>query len=220
MKHIGSISEIIERAKRALAIESDTKLAEHLEMGRTTLANWKKGKGEAALMALSKLADQQGWALDWLLRGIGPRGIGLTAHVDEFAYVPLLPIEVSAGGGAFGGDETQRPEVHLAFRRDWLRHNHLAAEHLCAVQVRGNSMEPTLRRGDTVLINLQDQRLADGELLVVRIGLDGGVVVKRAALTATGSWALRSDNQLAATDYLVSGETAILGRVVWVGVTL
>ena len=87
------------------------------------------------------------------------------------------------------------------------------ADHLTCVRAAGDSMEPTIRDGDLVVVD-QDQRVAvENQLFVLRIR--EGVVVRR--LRRIGDhWSLASDNP-AHVSRPVAADDRIVGRVAWCG---
>ena len=86
-------------------------------------------------------------------------------------------------------------------------------DHLTCVRAAGDSMEPTIRDGDLVVVD-QDQRVAvDNQLFVVRTG--AGVVVRR--LHRMGDhWNLVSD-KLGRLSRPMAADDRIVGRVAWCG---
>ena len=60
------------------------------------------------------------------------------------------------------------------------------------ITVSGESMEPTLGNGCSILVNLASRRQRVGRLFVVRT--DDGLIVKRAGRDDAGAWQLVSDN--------------------------
>lgn len=99
-------------------------------------------------------------------------------------------LEAAAGSGALDLVETVTGYVY--FRVDWLRKHQIKSEEYSVVGVTGESMEPTLPDGCSILLDHGRTELRDGAILVVRT--DDGVVVKRAGMTASGTWALTSDH--------------------------
>ena len=68
-----------------------------------------------------------------------------TVAADEFITVPRLPLDASAGPGAFSAEEISFDSFR--FSRRWLREMGLEGADLSAIRVEGDSMEPTLRSG-------------------------------------------------------------------------
>ena len=109
---------------------------------------------------------------------------------DDGDFVGVSELATAAGGGAVVEDE--RITGRLKFRRDWLDQHGLAARHCRVIQVLGESMEPTLVDGCSILVNLARQRRRDGRIYVVRT--EDGLIVKRAGKDRAGAWQLVSDN--------------------------
>lgn len=130
--------------------------------------------------------------------------------------VPRLDVAASAGPGTFAGDEPTRS--HLAFDSAWLRRLAPDARQLSMIEVRGDSMAPTLADGDEILVDCGDaaQRLRDG-IYVLR--MDDALLVKRLSLNPAGvGISISSDNPAypswPACD---PSEVDIVGRVIWAG---
>jgi hypothetical protein len=148
-----------------------------------------------------------------LLGGRGPDAPPSAGAVE----VPRLDIGASAGPGAFAGDEAAR--AHITFDPQWLRR--LAPgdpARLSIITVAGDSMEPTLRDGDEILVDRGDaaERLRDG-IYVLRI--DDALLVKRVALNpAERRLSIGSDNPAyPGWPDCATGSVDIVGRVVWAG---
>ncbi|MEJ2458882.1 MAG: S24 family peptidase, partial [Novosphingobium sp.] len=88
--------------------------------------------------------------------------------------VPRLTVGASAGQGAFPGAEEAFDALRFSVR--WLRAMGLQADALSTIAVTGDSMEPTLRDGDEILVDRRVGTLRDG-IHVVR--LEENLLVKR-----------------------------------------
>lgn len=128
----------------------------------------------------------------------------------EWIDVPRLPLGASAGGGAVALEE--QPVGAFRFASRWLREQGLDPAMLSAIAVAGDSMEPTLRDGDEILVDRTPRPLRDG-IHVVR--LDDSLLVKRVDTGRPGTIALRSDNKAYEPIELSPGEVQVIGRVVW-----
>jgi phage repressor protein C with HTH and peptisase S24 domain len=134
----------------------------------------------------------------------------------------LLPVKrtvvrASAGPGAFGGDERQKP--YFAFDERWLRNlTGSAASKLSIIRVEGDSMAPTLSAGDDILVDLGDtmERLRDG-IYVLRA--DDVLVVKRLAIHPAGRRVTVQSDNPAYPDWPDCDIDAVhcIGRVIWAG---
>ena len=141
--------------------------------------------------------------LNELLSLLSPRGDALT---DERALAQpaasggrdvsaARPVEVrelaaTAGGGALVDTETVTGSVW--FRRDWLDRHGLDPNQCSVIQVVGESMEPTLDDGCSILVDRAHRRRRVGRLFVVRT--EEGLIAKRAGTDDDGNWLLVSDH--------------------------
>ena len=109
---------------------------------------------------------------------------------DDSDYVGVCELAGAAGGGAVV--EHERITGRVKFRRDWLARHGLAAGDCRVIQVLGESMEPVLVDGCSILVNQASRRRRVRRIFVVRT--DDGLVVKRAGKDSAGAWQLVSDN--------------------------
>lgn len=124
--------------------------------------------------------------------------------------IPRLPLQASAGPGATVGEEDAIGSFRFSQR--WLRDQGLQPGRLSAIAVGGDSMEPTLRDGDEILVDQNLRSLRDG-IHVVR--LDGVLMVKRLATSRRGRLVLISDNAAYPPVECAPGDVEVIGRVVW-----
>ena len=128
--------------------------------------------------------------------------------------VELLEVASAAGVGAEVYDET--PIGLLWFRNDWLLSHSIDPEQSNIISVRGESMEPTLPDGCSILVDRKRREPQDGRIYVMRT--EEGLVVKRLGLDEEGRWEIRSDSpDWRATP--MSPEAEIVGEVRWSAVT-
>jgi len=102
----------------------------------------------------------------------------------------------------------------LRFSAAWLRAQGLDPAQVAAMAVAGDSMEPTLRDGDEILVDRRRRPLRDG-VYVLRRG--DSLLVKRVAASGAGRLLLISDNPAYPPIDLPAGEVVPIGRVVWKG---
>lgn len=107
------------------------------------------------------------------------------------ARIRKVKLRLSAGIVGFATEPEHEDENPIYFRRDWLAQRGYRPENLIAIRVKGESMEPKLYDGDTVVINTADAIPKDGEVFAVNY--EGEDVVKRLIRDA-GKWWLSSDN--------------------------
>jgi len=129
----------------------------------------------------------------------------------EWADVPRLPLGASAGPGALAADE--RPVGQLRFSARWLKAHDLDPAMLSVIEVEGDSMDPTLRDGDEILVDRTPRALRAG-IHVLRV--DDVLLVKRVE-RAGERLRLISDNRAYPEVDRPAGEVEVIGRVVWKG---
>ena len=128
--------------------------------------------------------------------------------------VDVVEFAAAAGGGADIDSESVRGLAWFA--RSWLDRHGLDATRCAIIRVRGDSMEPTLPDGCSILFDRDRRARRKRAIYVVRT--DGGIVVKRAARRGP-DWILASDNPaIEAEPWPADAET--IGEVVWVARTL
>ena len=144
----------------------------------------------------------------------GPAGDILALNgkntLGEWFDVPRLELGVSAGPGALGTGEDAIGVIR--FSRQWLRGSGFDPAMLSAVAVIGDSMEPTLRDGDEILVDRSPRPLRDG-IHVVRI--DAALLVKRLDVGLSDRLKLISDNHAYQPIEVARADADIVGRVVW-----
>jgi len=133
--------------------------------------------------------------------GKAPRG--------DWVEVPRLALGASAGPGALSADEQAIGAFRFSSR--WLRGQGLDPAMLSAIAVAGDSMEPTLRDGDEILVDRSPRPMRDG-IHVVR--LDDVLLVKRLDLGRPGQVTLISDNAAYRSIEVAPGDVQVVGRVV------
>jgi hypothetical protein len=126
--------------------------------------------------------------------------------------IPRLTVGASAGAGLATGEEAAFGAIRFSAR--WLRSMGLQADGLSAIAVTGDSMEPTLRDGDEILVERHVGALRDG-IHVVR--LEDSLLVKRIDAGRPGLILLLSDNPAYRPIECEAGQVQVIGRVVWKG---
>jgi hypothetical protein len=130
----------------------------------------------------------------------------------DWVDVSCLALGASAGPGALAVDE--RTIGAFRFSRRWLRQQGLEPRMLSAIAVDGDSMEPTLRDGDEILVDATPRPLRDGIHVVRTVG---ALLVKRLETGRPGLVVLKSDNPAYDPIELPLYEVEVVGRVVWKG---
>jgi len=208
------------------------RFADLLGLNINTLRGYEKGFRTPGADTISDLCQKTGASPEWILLGSGPVYAPTSAQtepsrpaaasptspepvaVDGLLMVPKVTARLSAGGGSF---ETGAEVRGLyAFRSDWLRAKG-TPDKMVLMEVSGDSMEPMLRNGDTVLIDKGQAEILAGK--VYGVGIEDTVVVKLVE-RLPGKLVLRSANPAyAPVEIDMSGDMAdvvrIIGRVIW-----
>lgn len=136
---------------------------------------------------------------------------------SSYVFVPKYEITASAGNGSVIHDESIVD--HLAFKRTWVTQSlGLDPTHLALIDVRGDSMSPTIDSGDLILLDTRKgEAMSEG---VYAINLNGSLLVKRIRLKLSGAIEVCSDNPRYQTETVTGKEAErlhVVGRVVWHG---
>lgn len=187
-----------------------------------TVTDWENGETKMIEGAnLIKVCNALEISPDWLIHGVedtvdlypGAQRV-VAADLSTSYQIPKVTLRLQAGITGFQTEPDRRDGGVQVIPRGWADRKGYDPAHLLAIQVKGESMEPTLYEGDTVVINLADKTPQDNAVFAVNYG--GEAVVKRMSRDA-GSWWLMSDNADQRKFYrrLCKGdECIIIGRVV------
>lgn len=145
-----------------------------------------------------------------------PEGGRLMIEEGDFVPIPAYDISASAGHGKLIQQENIR--YHLCFQRTWLsRVTSAPTGELAIIHVAGDSMDPTLRDGDTVLVDLTESYPRTDGIFV--IGYDDHLMVKRLRIDPVRQrLALISDNPLySIVEDIPPQALKVVGKVIWLG---
>jgi phage repressor protein C with HTH and peptisase S24 domain len=200
------------RIGEALNIRSQNELASNIGVNPSAITQARK-KGIIPDKWILQLYRKYDLNPDWVERGIGPAFINSSNAAEaEFRQVPKVKARLCAGGGSFEvGSEI---EGYYSFRKDWLSRKG-AAEKMVLLDIFGNSMEPELREGDTVLIDESQKDVLAGAVYAVGIG--DTIMVKRVEKHPKGL-VLLSDNTKYKPIYMENEDinrVRIIGKALW-----
>jgi phage repressor protein C with HTH and peptisase S24 domain len=196
-------------------------------LSQTTIANIESGrnKGSGDVVALARALKV---SPEWLAEGRGQkRSSNATNVIATFPDAPVSDDEVrikeykvhfSAGAGRHASFELVEESEPATYRRSWFQRERIKPENARRFKVSGDSMEPFLYAGDSVLVNLAENdpaQIRDGKVYAIRYGDD--LRIKRLFRRLDGTLTLRSDNPAYKDEdvppELAQEHIAIIGRV-------
>ena len=216
---------LYEAADKLRNLREPSAIARVLGISQQTLKNWET-RGISA-QGMIDAERSLGCSAVWLgtgrgemlgtgvARASGIRKVVTGGHTEpNFIGVRRVNLTVSAGVTGFRADEFEDEGSPFHVPEDWILQNGYMAEKLVAASISGESMEPTMSAGDTVIINTLDTTPADNKIFAVNF--DGQAVVKRMSKDF-GRWFLISDNhdqRRYHREECTSASCIIIGRVV------
>ena len=202
----------LKRVFEATGITSQTELASALNINRSAITQARK-KDSIPDKWILQLYRSFGLNPDWIETGSGQVSHKKTDSDSIFKNIPKVKARLCAGGGSFEvGSEI---EGYYAFRKDWLDTKG-AINKMVLMDIFGNSMEPEMKDGDTILIDESQRDVLAGAIYAV--GVDDTIMVKRLE-KHPNKLVLLSDNKDYSPIYLQGSEinsVRIIGKVIWV----
>jgi phage repressor protein C with HTH and peptisase S24 domain len=211
---------------------SADRLARTMGVSPSAFRKWLKGEAEPSRERLVALARATGVGVAWLADGEGPEpvfepasaarrrsgGRDTADEIDRSQFV-LLPGHPDATATGSSTSSASPSGPFLALRQDWVR-SILGVEpgRLMLESAIGESMAPTIRDGNMLLIDTTDQTFRNFGIYVLEI--NGSRLVKRVQRKHDGSLVLISDNtayQPDPVDKAAADQITVVGRVVWTG---
>jgi phage repressor protein C with HTH and peptisase S24 domain len=195
---------------------------------KSVVNQWLTGKIKSMDIRYALSIERElGFSHIWLMTGEGDRHhaplhgvkdampVRAAANDDaDFVQIQMVKLRLSAGITGFQTEPERRDGGTLGLRRSWIERHQLRPEHLIAIVVKGESMEPSLYEDDIVIVNTLDTKPVDGA--VYAFNYEGEAVVKRLTRDA-GQWWLTSDNPDQRKYYrkqCKGSECLLIGRVV------
>ncbi|MCF8719254.1 LexA family transcriptional regulator [Nitrospina gracilis] len=221
-----NFKETWRRVQEVTGFDRQTQLAEFLGIGPASVTNAKRADSFPSSWAL-KIGEKWGVNTDWILTGKGQKyskeGVRESheAFNDQdlsgFIFVPQYDVKAAAGNGI--DIQSEYVVDYLAFKKAWVKKKlNVSPGKLVLINVSGDSMEPTLKDDDLILIDTGIREFKKNALYVLNLG--GELQVKRIEYVPGGDLIIKSDNP-AYTPFTARGEQKdlliIVGQVVWFG---
>ena len=186
-----SFAKRFEEARERAGL-SIAQIANRLGISPQSVYLWQQGSIPKA-NRLSELADLLEVSLQWLVYG-NDEPHSMLDHQAGVVVVPQLNIEPSAGFGEYVENESDCVVKMIGLSMEWLKQALPGANYKSLVvhSVAGDSMEPTLKDHDFVLLDTSVNRVTRDGLYIV--GFDGLLFAKRIQIVPGRKLVLISDN--------------------------
>ena len=206
------IDVLMRRILDATGINSQSDLAKELEINRSGITH-ARNNNKIPDKWIVKLYRKFGFNPQWIETGIGNVFLHTQSANDiEFKYIPKVAARLSAGTGSFECEEDVTD--YLSFPTKWLSGKG-SANSMVAMEVFGQSMEPIIKEGDTVLIDQSQNTILAGAIYAV--GVEDTILIKRLE-KHPNKLVLCSDNRDYEPIYLKKeemDEIRIIGKDIW-----
>jgi len=212
---MNSFVEIVEEIKSIVSAEFDSKkifdkdVADVLGISQMNFATMKK-RNKVPFEALLDFCARKSISINWLLYGQSPES--LVEATNKFYMVKYFnDVNASAGGGSDEQCE-EIEELEIPEQFVFMLGGERELKNIEAINVSGDSMEPTFSYNDIVFINRSKTDLGRGGVFTIRT--EAGLFIKRVQKRLDGKLDIISDNQVYSTQTLDPQEVEVVGRVV------
>lgn len=234
------LADRIAEAREAVGL-NQSELARTLGVTPQAVQSWEADKSTPRGQRLEAIAKALSTTVDFLMTGKKPLfphntdGLQDGGHPqlesvlvwddqspleqDEISVPYFKEVELAAGTGRLSIEVDDRRR--LRFGRISLRNQGVQPENARCVSVTGNSMEPVLRHGTTVGVDVGNTRVIDGDMYAINHG--GQLRVKQLYRLPGGGIRLRSFNRDEHLDeeytpaMMEEQDISLIGRVFWSG---
>ncbi|VFQ42465.1 XRE family transcriptional regulator [Desulfoluna butyratoxydans] len=217
---------------------SQAGLGKKIGVTTTTVQNYEYG-GSPKGDVLVRMAEVLGCSLDWLLLGQGTHGGALAVegdgtfsaegvvgrnggeftvpvleepNTDNYNWVPMVEAELSAGGGSLMASERIRD--YYAFRKRFIANIATSPKNLVLMRVSGDSMDPEIRNGATVMIDLGRRKIKNN--CIFALGFEDTIIIKELERLPEGRVRIISKNRDEYPAYEAEANSLrIIGQVIW-----
>jgi len=205
---------VISKLKEILSVDNTNKkvfdkdVADALAIPQTTFATMKK-RNSIPFKEIMEFCANKRLSINWLFFD---QAIEMLEEETEkyFQVHYFTDVRASAGGGAFTFDENY--EVLSVDKRIMSNIVPSQSDQIEAINVDGESMEPTLQDGSIVFIDRTQNNINKDGIYIA--STTAGLFIKRIRQRVDGMIELISDNKAYSPEILSSEEVTIIGRVV------
>jgi phage repressor protein C with HTH and peptisase S24 domain len=204
---IAKLKEVIAEEKKVKKV-FDKDVAEALAIPQTTFATMKK-RNSIPFKEILQFCANKRLSINWLFFD---QAIDMLEEETErfFQVHYFSDVRASAGGGAFNFDENY--EVLSIDKTIMQSITPNLSKTIEAINVDGESMEPTLQDGSIVFIDREQRDINKDGIFVA--STTAGLFIKRIRQRADGMVELISDNKAYGSEIITADEIEIIGRVI------
>jgi len=212
---MNSFADIVEEIKSIISSELASKkvfdkdVAAVLGISQMNFATMKK-RNRIPFNELLDFCAKRSISINWLLYGQSPES--LVEATNKFYMVKYFnDINASAGGGSDAEIEEMQ-ELEIPEQFVFMLGGEKELKNIEAINVSGDSMEPTFSYNDIVFINRAKTDVNRGGIFTIRT--EAGLFIKRVHKRIDGKLDIISDNSVYTTQTLAPNELEVIGRVV------
>ncbi|MEN4045087.1 MULTISPECIES: LexA family transcriptional regulator [Sulfurimonas] len=212
---MNSFLDIVEEIKSIISDEVapkkvfDKDVAAVLGISQMNFATMKR-RNKIPFNELLDFCAKRSISINWLLYGQSPES--LVEATNKFYMVKYFSdINASAGGGSdIESEEIEELEIPEQFV--FMLGGEKELQNIEAINVSGDSMEPTFSYNDIVFINRSKTDINRGGIFTIRT--EAGLFIKRVQKRIDGKLDIISDNSVYSTQTLDANQVEVVGRVV------
>ena len=188
----------------------DKDLAEYLGINHISFATMKK-RGRIPYDKVLDFCAKRKISINWLFYD---QAVDSTRdETEKYARIKYFSdIYASAGGGAY--NDTQNSEYINVDEKilEKLNYSINDTKYLEAINVIGESMEPTLKDGNVVFVDKKQKNIDKGGIFILLT--QNGLFIKRVQKRFDGAYDIISDNPVYPIETLSKGLFDVVGKVV------
>jgi phage repressor protein C with HTH and peptisase S24 domain len=186
----------------------DKEIAKELDMSPANYSNMKK-KGSLPLEQIINYCALKKVSINWLLYEQSSKMlVDNTGDILKIKY--LQDATISAGGGSFNDDESF---TYLSLDPSYAKMLGITEkDNIDAINVTGESMNPTIKEGSIILIDRGKTTYQEGKIFALNVS--GNLFIKRLVMNTRNGYDLISDNNLIAPQSVNIDEVVIVGKII------